>query len=52
MGSSRTIALGLSVAATTLVLAAAFITANSALYLLAGLAAVSTLLVWRRRGAP
>jgi hypothetical protein len=50
MTNARKLALGLSVAVTVFVLAAAFVTANGALYLLAGLAVVSTLLTWRDRG--
>jgi hypothetical protein len=54
LSGRRRFALAASVAATILVLATAFLTANSGLYILAGLAAVSTWIAWRgkRGGAP
>lgn len=50
MNNARKAVLGLSVFATIFVLAAAMLTGNTALYILAALAAASTIVVWQRRG--
>lgn len=47
MERARRITLGLSIAATTIILGAAAITGNGAVYLLGSLAAISTLVTWR-----
>lgn len=49
MSGARRLAIALGLVATTAALAAAFITANSWLYLLAGLAGVSTLVAGQMR---
>jgi hypothetical protein len=49
LSGPRRAVLGLSVAATIFALAAAFLTANGALYILAALAGAGTLVVWRSR---
>ena len=51
MTGARRLVVALSVAATILALAAAFLTASSLLYLLAVLAAVASLLAWQGFGA-
>ena len=51
MKHARKAVLGLSVFATVFVLAAALLTGNTALYILAALAAASTVVVWQRRGS-
>ena len=48
--SARRLTVALGLIATTAALAAAFVTANSWLYLLAGLAGLSTLLLGQLRG--
>jgi hypothetical protein len=47
MSAARWLVVAMTVAATILALAAAFLTARSVLYLLAALAAVATLIAWR-----
>ena len=49
MTGARKAALAIGVAATIFVLAAALLTANAVLYILAGLAVVSTIMMWRGR---
>jgi hypothetical protein len=49
MDKNRKLVLWLSVGATIFVLAAAFLTGNSGLYLLAGLSAASSIYAWQRK---
>ena len=50
MNNARRAMFALSVFATVFVLAAALLTAHTALYILAALAAASTVVAWQRRG--
>jgi hypothetical protein len=51
MTTTRRLVVALTVAATIVALAAAFLTARSLLYLLAALAAIATLVAWRGVGS-